>query len=105
MRYLIPISQVFVAVTMMIVVSASAVLADPSGPRMASANYAIDWSAVGEVSGAGGSSANYQLHEATIGQMAANTTSTSTNYALCTGWECSASVYAVYLPLILRAYP
>jgi hypothetical protein len=102
MRYLTQISRVFVVATMILVASASAALAEPSGPHIGSANYAMDWSAVGEVSGGSGSSANYQLHEATISQMAANTTSASASYALCTGWECSMSAYAVYLPVVLR---
>ena len=106
MRYLIQISRVFVAVTMVLVL-ASVALADPSSPRMGSAHYTMDLSAVGEVSGGSGSSANYQLREATIGQMAANTTSASTSYALCTGEECSmvAQQRAVYLPLVLRNSP
>src|SRR5512139_2902679 len=104
MRYLILVSGVCVAV-IMVLVAASVALADPSGPSMGSANYTMDWSAVGEVSGGSGSSANYQLHEATIGQMAANTTSASAGYALCTGWECSMSAYTVYLPLVLRNSP
>jgi hypothetical protein len=109
MRYLIQISLVFVAVTMVLVAASVALvaLADPSSPRMGSAHYAMDVSAVGEVSGGSGSSASYQLHEATIGQMAANTTSASASYGLCTGMQCSlvAQQHAVYLPLVLRDSP
>lgn len=103
MRHL-QISRVLVAVMMMMtmVASAPAVLADPSGPHIGSTNYAMDWSVAGEVSGGSGSSANYQLQEVTIGQMAANTTSASASYALCTGWECSLPAYTVYLPVVLK---
>ena len=86
---------------------ASALLAAPAptapriAPQMNSANYALDWSAVGEVSGGASTSANYNLN-ATIGQMAANTSSASANYGLCTGFECVANVLSLYLPLIRR---
>lgn len=86
---------------------ASALFAAPApsalrvNPQMSSANYALDWSAVGEISGGASTSTNYNLN-ATIGQMAANTSSTSTNYGLCTGFECVLNLLRVYLPIILR---
>jgi hypothetical protein len=86
---------------------ASALLAAPAptapklNPQMSSINYALDWSAVGEISGGASASANYNLN-ATIGQMAANTSSTSTNYGLCTGFECVLNLLRTYLPLIAR---
>jgi hypothetical protein len=68
---------------------------------MNSTSYALDWSAVGEISGGGSASANYKLN-ATIGQMATNTSSTSSNYGLCTGFECVLNLLRTYLPLIAR---
>jgi hypothetical protein len=64
-------------------------------------NFALDWSAVGEISGGASTSASYKLN-ATIGQMAANTSSISTNYGLCTGFECVLNTLSLYLPLIRR---
>jgi hypothetical protein len=72
-----------------------------SGPQMSSTNYAMDWSAVGEISGGSSASANYKL-TGTIGQMAANTSSTSSNYGLCTGFECVLNSLRLFLPLIQR---
>src|SRR5258708_3507369 len=69
--------------------------------QMSSTNYALDWSAVGEISGGTSASAGYKRN-ATIGQRAANPRSTSTNYGLCTGFECVANVLSLYLPLIRR---
>ena len=86
---------------------ASALLAAPAisapsvSPQMNSANFALDWSAVGEISGGASTSANYKLN-ATIGQMAANTSSVSTSYGLCTGFQCVLNYLRVYLPLIVR---
>ena len=86
---------------------ASALFAAPApaaphlAPQMSSSNYALDWSSIGEISGGTSASASYKMN-ATIGQMAANTSSTSTNYGLCTGFECVANVLALYLPLIVR---
>jgi hypothetical protein len=78
---------------------------EPSAPhvntRMSSTSYALDWSAVGEISGGASASTNYKLN-ATIGQMAANTSSASASYGLCTGFECVANVLSLYLPLIRR---
>ncbi len=71
------------------------------GPRMSSTNYAMDWNAVGEISGGDTASTNYKL-SATIGQMAANTSSTSTNYQSCAGFECVLNALHLYLPLITR---
>jgi hypothetical protein len=85
----------------------SALLAAPApsapraNPQMSSTNYALDWSAVGEISGGASTSASYNLN-ATIGQMAANTSSISTNYGLCTGFECVLNTLSLYLPLIRR---
>jgi hypothetical protein len=77
----------------------------PSGPhlnpQMSSTNYALDWSAAGEISGGASASASYKMN-ATIGQMAANTGSTSASYGLCTGFECVANTLSLYLPLIRR---
>ena len=70
-------------------------------PQMNSANYALDWSAVGEISGGASTSASYNMN-ATIGQMAANTSSVSASYGLCTGFECVANTLSLYLPLIRR---
>ena len=72
-----------------------------SGPRMSSTNFALDWSAVGEISGGDSASTNYKL-SATIGQMAANTNSASANYQACTGFECVLNALQLYLPLITR---
>jgi hypothetical protein len=86
---------------------ASALLAAPApgaphlAPQMSSTNYALDRSAVGEISGGASASASYKLN-ATIGQMAANTNSISTNYGLCTGFECVLNTLSLYLPLIRR---
>jgi hypothetical protein len=98
------VSRVLVAVMLIMAMIAwgPAVLAGPASPQMSSANYAMDWVVVGEVSGGSGSSAHYQLHEVTIGQTAANTTSASASYALCTGWECSVPGQAIYLPVVLK---
>ena len=68
---------------------------------MNSTNYALDWSAVGEISGGSSASVNFKL-AGTIGQMAANTSSVSTHYGLCTGFECVLNYLRLYLPLILR---
>ncbi len=73
----------------------------PTGPRMSSPNFAMDWSAVGEISGGDSVSANYKL-SGTLGQMAANSSSTSSHYGLCTGFECVLNTLRLYLPLILR---
>jgi hypothetical protein len=84
---------------------ASALFAAPAAPKlnpqMNSANYALDWSAVGEISGGASASASYRIN-ATIGQMAANTSSTSASFGLCTGFECVANTLSLYLPLIRR---
>jgi nitric oxide reductase large subunit len=86
---------------------ASALFAAPGlsapklNPQMSSINYALDWSAVGEISGGASASASYKMN-ATIGQMAANTSSTSTNFGLCTGFECVLNTLSLYLPLIRR---
>jgi hypothetical protein len=84
---------------------AGAVLPAPASPRinpqMNSANYALDWSAVGEISGGASTSASYKMN-ATIGQMAANTSSVSAGYGLCTGFECVLNTLSLYLPLIRR---
>lgn len=68
---------------------------------MSSTNFALDWSAVGEISGGDSASANYKL-TGTIGQMAANTSSTSANYQACTGFECVLDNLRLFLPLIIR---
>ena len=70
-------------------------------PQMSSASYALDWSAVGEISGGASASASYKMN-ATIGQMAANTSSVSTSFRLCSGFECVANMLSLYLPLIQR---
>ena len=75
--------------------------APQAAPQMSSANFALDWSAVGEISGGASTSTNYKLNS-TIGQMAANTGSASANFALCTGFECVANALSLYLPLIHR---
>jgi hypothetical protein len=86
---------------------ASALFAAPAtamphaNPQMNSTNYALDWSAVGEISGGESASANYKMN-ATIGQMAANSSSTSANYGMCTGFECVLNLLSTYLPLIRR---
>jgi hypothetical protein len=88
-----------------VVQDAGAVLPAPTAPKlnpqMSSFNYALDWSAVGEISGGASASASYKMN-ATIGQMAANTSSTSTSYGLCTGFECVVDTLSLYLPLIRR---
>jgi len=75
----------------------------PRAPQMSSANYALDWSAAGEISGGDSASANFKL-SGTIGQMAANSSSsnTSTNYGLCTGVQCVLNALSVYLLIIRR---
>jgi hypothetical protein len=86
---------------------ASALFAAPGltapklNPLMSSASYALDWSAVGEISGGASASASYKMN-ATIGQMAANTSSVSPSYGLCTGFECVVDTLSLYLPLIRR---
>lgn len=86
---------------------ASALLAAPAPsaphakPQMSSASYTLDWSAAGEISGGASASAGYKLN-ATIGQMAANTSSVSASYGLCTGLECVLHSLSLYLPLIRR---
>ena len=86
---------------------ASALFAAPApaaphiNPQMSSARYALDWSAVGEISGGASASAGYKLN-ATIGQMAANTSSVSANFGLCSGFECVANWLSLFLPLIRR---
>ena len=103
MKRFIPLCLALVCVGFM----ASALLAAPAPntphitPQMNSTNYALDWSAVEEVSGGASTSANYKL-DATIGQMAANTSNTSANYGLCTGFECVLNLLRVYLPVIFR---
>ncbi len=103
MKQLIPLCLALACVGFM----ASALLAAPASsaprvaPQMNSANFALDWSAVGEVSGGASTSANYNLN-ATIGQMAANTSSTSANFGLCTGFECVLDLLRTYLPVIVR---
>jgi hypothetical protein len=81
--------------------AAPAPSAPSTNPHMNSANYALNWSAVGEISGGASASASYKMN-ATIGQMAANTSSTSTNFGLCTGFECVLNTLSLYLPLIRR---
>jgi hypothetical protein len=86
---------------------ASALFAAPGlsapklNPQMSSASYALDWSAVGEISGGASASAGYKMNAA-IGQMAANTSSVSAGYGLCTGFDCVLNTLATYLPLIRR---
>jgi hypothetical protein len=80
---------------------ASALVAAPANPGMSSANYSLNWSAVGEISGGASASANYKLN-ATIGQMAATTASASANYAECSGFQCVVSLLRTYLPVIVR---
>jgi hypothetical protein len=74
---------------------------DTNAPQMSSRNYAINWSALGEISGGNSTSANYALH-GTIGQMGANTNSSSRSYRACTGFQCVADVMRLNLPLILK---
>jgi hypothetical protein len=103
MKRLIPLCLALMCVGFM----ASALLAAPastapgSAPQMTSTNYALDWSTVGEISGGESTSIHYNLN-ATISQMAANTSSTSTAYGLCTGFECVLNYLRLYLPIILR---
>ena len=86
---------------------ASALFAAPvpsaprANPQMSSTNYALDWAAAGEISGGSSASASYKMNS-TIGQMAANTSSVSANFGLCTGFECVANTLSLYLPLIRR---
>ena len=84
---------------------AGSVLPAPSAPRakpqLSFTNYRLDWSVVGEISGGASASTGYKLN-ATIGQMAANTSSLSASYGLCTGFECVANTLLLYLPLIRR---
>lgn len=75
--------------------------AGSKGPQMGSAQYQVDWSAVGEISGGRSSSSHYVL-QATVGQVTANSSSTSVNYEICTGWECVWSSLSTYLPFIRR---
>lgn len=75
--------------------------APPNSPQMGSSNYAMDWSAVGRISGSITTSTNYRIN-ATIGQMAASTGSVSANYRVCTGFQCVLDAIRVYLPLITR---
>src|SRR5689334_8523381 len=72
-----------------------------SNPVMNSAHYALDWAALGEISGGASASAHYQLN-ATIGQMAAGSTSRSAHFAACSGFECVLQRLSLYLPLITR---
>ena len=74
-----------------------------STPYGSSANYSLNWVAVGEVSGGTGSSDQYQL-SATIGQMGAGTKSESENYAFCAGFQCGLgnNEYQIYLPFLKR---
>ncbi len=71
-------------------------------PRMTSANYALDWTAAGEISGGQAASANYALRESTTGQKAAGSLSASANYKLCSGWECTISTSYLNLPFLSR---
>ncbi len=66
-----------------------------------SANYALDWSAFGNVSGGESASANYHL-SGTIGQMAAGSDSASTHYAECSGFQCVFNALHTWLPLLFR---
>jgi hypothetical protein len=68
-----------------------------------SPNYQLDWVAVGEIGAGKGSSANYQL-SGTSGQMGAGTSSESSHYALCVGFQCASGngESHVYLPLVER---
>ena len=72
-----------------------------TNPQMNSANFALNWSAAGEISGGASTSVSHNMN-ATIGQMAANTSSISANYGLCTGFECVLNTLWLYLPLIRR---
>jgi hypothetical protein len=69
--------------------------------QMTSTNYTLDWSTVGEISGGSSASANFKL-TGTSGQMAANTSSVSTAYGLCTGFECVLNYLRQFLPVVLR---
>jgi hypothetical protein len=75
----------------------------PHAPQMSSANYVLDWSAAGEISGGNSASTHFKL-SGTIGQMAANSSSTSINFGLCTGFQCVPNVLNVYLPLALKNF-
>ena len=72
-------------------------------PSMASANYALTWTAIGEVSGGSSTSASYKL-DATISQMAVQTESASANFKACTGFQCALIdlLRKLFLPLILK---
>jgi len=71
-------------------------------PQMSSANYGMDWSTVGDISCGDTASTNYKMSE-TIGEMAASSNSSaSTNYAVCSGFQCVLNILHVYLPLIFR---
>jgi hypothetical protein len=91
----------FVLALVRSVPTATAAPSAPRAPKMSSANYAMDWSAAGEIGGGNSASANFNL-SGTIGQMAANSNSTSTNYGLCTGFQCVLNALSVYLPMIMR---
>jgi hypothetical protein len=104
MRRLIALSVAMVCVGVVVSawLSPPAPAAQGSNPQMSSANYALDWSAVGEISGGASTSTNYRLI-ATIGQMAANAASVSPTYGLCTGFECLlANVRNLFLPLVVH---
>lgn len=95
-------SALLVGVTLVHVApTATAAPPVPRVPKMSSTNYAMDWSAVGEISGGASASTNFKL-TATIGQMAANMNSASANYQACTGFECVLNSLRLFLPLIVR---
>lgn len=80
-----------------------------ASPRMGSASYGLDWSAVGEISGGAGASAQYRLN-ATSGQMGAGTLSQSANFHSCFGFKCvqdspvpTPTRSRTYLPALNRA--
>ena len=82
----------------------SAAKATPAGaytPQMSSVNYAMDWSTAGGVGGGDSASTNYKL-SATIGEMGASSSSVSSNYAACSGFQCVLNYMRSFLPLILR---
>ena len=80
---------------------ASVAFATPNVPSMSSANFRMDWSAMGEISGGASTSAGYKLL-GTMGQMAAYTSSASAGYKLCTGFQCAPPLFRVDLPLAIK---
>jgi hypothetical protein len=77
--------------------------AAPPDPAMASANYTLAWSTVGESHGGAAASNNFGIQSAVVGQMIAQSEGSSSMYNLCTGYACRFSVtYRIFLPLVLR---